>query len=99
MSKQLIECLKTTFKNHRIENYGGGNYLFFNFDEKYLCLIYSNDHQIISLIKQNDDGQYFEETKVIWSDRMEYLGKETNSLLPDDFQSELSIDEFLKLIN
>jgi hypothetical protein len=99
MSKQLIENLKTTFKNHRVENYGDVNYLFFNFDEKNLCLKYSNGYQIKTLVNQNDNGQYVEELKVNWSDNNEFLGTETNSLLPKEFQSELSVEEFLKLIN
>lgn len=99
MSQKLIESLKTTFKNHRVENYGDVNHLFFNFDEKNLCLKFSNEFQIKSLINQNDTGQYVEETKVNWSDENEFLGKETNSLLSNEFQSDLSIDEFLKLIN
>lgn len=99
MQEKLIENLKTTFKNHRIENYGDINFLFFNFDKKNLCLKYSNDFQIKTLIKQNENGQYTEEIKVNWSDDKEFLGTETNSLLPKSFQSNLSIEEFLKLIN
>jgi len=99
MSKQLIESLKTTFKNHRVENYDDVNYLFFNFDMKNLCLKYSNDYLINTLISQNDDGQYTEEVKINWSDENEFLGKETNSLLPNELSSELSVEEFLKLIN
>ncbi|MDY0278795.1 MAG: hypothetical protein RBQ97_12000 [Acholeplasma sp.] len=99
MSKQLIESLKTIFKNHRVENYGDVNYLFFNFDEKNLCLKYSNDYQINTLINQSDNGQYCEDIKVNWSNENEFLGKKSNSLLLNELQSELSVDEFLILIN
>lgn len=99
MSENLIKSLKTTFKNHRVENYGDVNHLFFNFDGRNLCLKYSNDYQILTLINQNDIGQYVEETKANWSNDNMYLGKETNSLLPKSIQSDLSIEEFLNIIN
>lgn len=98
MSKQLIEKLKMTFKNHRVDNYGDINYLFFSFDGKNLCLKYSNDYQIKTLVNQNNSGQYVEETNANWSDENIFIGTDCNSLLPK-LQSELSIEEFLMLIN